>query len=118
MKKVESTINPFELDQLKEELVHAGIDAMSVSEVRTADGSASSRLYRGAAYAVDLHPRLKVEIVLEDGQLSGCIDAFVRCAKARAVSGEIIIAPVDDSIGIRTGEHLVPADHPVHAKVA
>jgi nitrogen regulatory protein P-II 1 len=115
MKKIEATINPFELDELKQELVHAGIDAMSVSEVRSADGSTKTRLYRGAAYAVDLHPRLKVEILLEDGQLSACIDAFVRCAKARAVSGEIMIAPVDDSVRIRTGEHLVRPDRAAHA---
>jgi len=107
MKKVEATIQPFTLDAVRDALVAAGIEGMSMSEVKGLDPHAHSAWYRGSEYVVWFGPRIKIEIVVADIDVNRCIAAIERNARTAAgENGEIVVVPVDEAITIRTGERM------------
>ena len=106
MKKIEAIIKPFKLDEVKEALQEAGIQGLSVVEVKGfGRQKGHTELYRGAEYVVDFLPKVKIEIVLDDDQVEGAIDAITAAAKTDKIGdGKIFVSPVEQAIRIRTGE--------------
>ena len=106
MKKIEAIIKPFKLDEVKEALQEAGIQGLSVIEAKGfGRQKGHTELYRGAEYVVDFLPKVKIEVVLEDDQLDGAIEAIVGAAKtAKIGDGKIFVSEVSQAIRIRTVE--------------
>jgi nitrogen regulatory protein P-II 1 len=107
MKKVEAIIKPFKLDEVKEALSKAGIQGLTVSEVKGfGRQKGHTELYRGAEYVVDFMPKLKVEIVLDDAKASQIVEVIRATAKTGQIGdGKIFVLPVEEAVRIRTGEH-------------
>jgi len=106
MKKIEAVIKPFKLDDVKEALNDIGIHGMTVSEVKGyGRQKGHTEIYRGAEYAVDFIPKLKIEIVLEDDRLAEVIEVIQKSASTGKIGdGKIFILPVEEAIRVRTGE--------------
>ena len=106
VKKIEAIIKPFKLDEVKEALQDLGVQGLSVIEVKGfGRQKGHTELYRGAEYVVDFLPKVKIEVVLDDDQVDGAIEAIVQAAKTDKIGdGKIFVVPIDDCIRIRTGE--------------
>jgi nitrogen regulatory protein P-II 1 len=106
MKKIEAIIKPFKLDEVKEALQEAGIQGLSVIEVKGfGRQKGHTELYRGAEYVVDFLPKVKIEVVLADEQVDGAIEAITGAARTEKIGdGKIFIYPCEGAIRIRTGE--------------
>ena len=89
MKKVEAIIKPFKLDEVKGFGRQRG----------------HTELYRGAEYVVDFLPKVKVEVVVKDGDVDQCIEAIVKAAKTGKIGdGKIFVSSVEQAVRIRTEE--------------
>ena len=106
MKKIEAIINPFKLDEVKEALQEAGIQGLSVTEVKGfGRQKGHTELYRGAEYVVDFLPKVKIEVVVEESLAERVVDAIQQAAQTgRIGDGKIFISTIDEAIRIRTGE--------------
>ena len=106
MKKVEAIIKPFKLDEVKEALHEVGIQGMTVTEVKGfGRQKGHTELYRGAEYVVDFLPKVKIEIVLDDGLVDRVVEAIEQAAKTgRIGDGKIFVYPLEEVVRIRTGE--------------
>src|SRR5213596_146577 len=106
MKKIEAVIKPFKLDDVKEALQELGVQGMTVLEAKGyGRQKVYTELYRGAEYVVDFLPKIKVEVVVEDGQLAQALDAIQQAARTgRIGDGKIFVSEITDVIRIRTGE--------------
>jgi len=106
MKKVEAIIKPFKLDDVREALAELGITGMTVAEVKGfGRQKGHTELYRGAEYVVDFLPKVKIEVVLADGQVDSCIDAITKAARTGKIGdGKIFVTTVERVVRIRTGE--------------
>ena len=106
MKKIEAIIKPFNLDEVKEALQEAGIQGLSVLEVKGfGRQKGHTELYRGAEYVVDFLPKVKIDVVLDDDQVDAAIAAITEAAKTDKIGdGKIFVSPVEQAIRIRTGE--------------
>ncbi len=106
MKKIEAIIKPFKLDEVKEALQEAGIQGLSVIEVKGfGRQKGHTELYRGAEYVVDFLPKVKIELVLTDDQVDGAIAAIIGAARTDKIGdGKIFVSTIEQAIRIRTGE--------------
>ncbi len=106
MKKIEAIIKPFKLDEVKEALQKAGIQGMTVSEVKGhGRQKGHTELYRGAEYIVDFLPKVKMEVAVEDGQVQLVVETIVKAAKTGKIGdGKIFVSSLEEVIRIRTGE--------------
>ena len=106
MKKIEAIIKPFKLDEVKEALHEVGVQGVTVTEVRGfGRQKGHTELYRGAEYVVDFLPKVKIEAVIENGQVDDVIEAIQSAAQTgRIGDGKIFILPVENVIRVRTGE--------------
>ena len=106
MKKIEAIIKPFKLDEVKEALQDLGVQGLSVIEVKGfGRQKGHTELYRGAEYVVDFLPKVKIEVVLDDEQVDGAIEAIVNAAKTDKIGdGKIFVSSIDQAVRIRTGE--------------
>jgi nitrogen regulatory protein P-II 1 len=106
MKKIEAIIKPFKLEDVKSALTAMGIQGLTVTEVKGfGRQKGHTEIYRGSEYAVDFLPKIKVELVLADGQVASVVDAIVKAAKTGKIGdGKIFVSPVEKVIRIRTGE--------------
>ena len=106
MKKIEAIIKPFKLDEVKEALQEAGIQGLSVTEVKGfGRQKGHTELYRGAEYVVDFLPKVKIEVVLTDDMVDVAIAAIIAAARTDKIGdGKIFVSPVEQAIRIRTGE--------------
>ena len=111
MKKIEAVIKPFKLDDVREALTEIGISGMTVSEVKGfGRQKGHTDIYRGAEYAVDFLPKVKVELVLADEDVERAIDIIVETARSGKIGdGKIFVLPVEEVIRIRTGERAEAA---------
>ena len=106
MKKIEAIIKPFKLEEVKESLGEAGIQGLTVSEVKGfGRQKGHTELYRGAEYIVDFLPKVKIEIVVADSEVNKAVDAIQQSAQTgRIGDGKIFVMNLDSAIRIRTGE--------------
>jgi nitrogen regulatory protein P-II 1 len=106
MKKIEAIVKPFKLDDVKEALHDIGIVGLTVTEAKGfGRQKGHTELYRGAEYVVDFLPKVKIEIVVEDGLLERALDVIRQSAHTgRIGDGKIFVSAVDEAIRIRTGE--------------
>ncbi|MEJ2481279.1 MAG: P-II family nitrogen regulator [Acidihalobacter sp.] len=106
MKKVEAIIKPFKLDDVRSALMDVGISGMTASEVKGfGRQKGHTELYRGAEYAVDFLPKVKLEIIVGDEQVDACIEAITAAARTGKIGdGKIFVTPLERIIRIRTGE--------------
>ena len=106
MKKIEAIIKPFKLDDVREALTDIGITGMTVTEVKGfGRQKGHTEVYRGAEYAVDFLPKIKMELVLRDDQVDQAVDVIIETARSGKIGdGKIFIFPVEEAIRSRTGE--------------
>ena len=106
MKKVEAIIRHYKLEEVKNALTEAGIQGMTVSEVRGFGRQRGHKeTYRGAEYTVDFLPKVKIEVVVVDDDLSKAVDAIISHSRTgQTGDGKIFIEDLADVIRIRTGE--------------
>lgn len=106
MKKIEAIIKPFKLDDVREALTDIGITGMTVTEVKGfGRQKGHTEVYRGAEYAVDFLPKIKMELVLRDDQVDQAVDVIIETTRSGKIGdGKIFIFPVEEAIRIRTGE--------------
>ena len=106
MKKIEAIIKPFKLEQVKEALTALGIEGMTVTEVKGfGRQKGHTEIYRGSEYTVDFLPKIKVEIVIADAQVSAAVEAVVTAAKTGKIGdGKVFITSIENAVRIRTGE--------------
>ncbi len=107
MKKIEAIIKPFKLEDVKDALVEAGIEGMTVSEVKGyGRQQGHSELYRGAEYVVEFIPKIKIEIVVSnDDYAQTAIKAIGEAAKTGKIGdGKIFVSTIDSVLRIRTDE--------------
>lgn len=106
MKLVTAVIKPFRLDEVKTALQELGVQGLTVTE---ASGYGRQRghteVYRGAEYQVDLVPKARIEVVVDDADLDPVIDAIVRAAATGKIGdGKVWAVPVETVVRVRTGE--------------
>ena len=106
MKKIEAIIKPFKLDDVREAMTDVGITGMTVTEVKGfGRQKGHTELYRGAEYAIDFLPKVKVEVIVFDDQVDECIEAILDVAQTGKIGdGKIFVYDVERAIRIRTGE--------------
>jgi nitrogen regulatory protein P-II 1 len=106
MKKIEAVIRHFKLEEVKDALHAKGVQGMTVTEVRGfGRQKGHTETYRGAEYAVDFLPKVKVEVVVDERDAQGVIDTVVAAARTGQVGdGKIFVTQLSDVVRIRTGE--------------
>ncbi len=106
MKLVSAVIKPFKLDDVREALAEAGVQGITVTEVKGfGRQKGHTELYRGAEYVVDFLPKIKLEVAVADDQLERVVDAIQSAARTGKIGdGKIFVSALDQVIRIRTGE--------------
>ncbi|MFZ5798325.1 MAG: P-II family nitrogen regulator [Desulfobulbus sp.] len=106
MKKIETIIKPFKLDDLKDALHELGIQGMTVSEVKGfGRQKGHTEIYRGAEYVVDFIPKIKVETVVADELADKVVEKIMATVRTGKIGdGKIFVLPVEKVCRIRTGE--------------
>ena len=106
MKLITAIIKPFTLDAVKTALKSAGVVGITVSEVRGFGRQGGhTETYRGAEYQVELIPKVKLEIVVDDEVVDGVVDAIVAAGKTGSIGdGKVWVTAVEEVVRIRTGE--------------
>ena len=106
MKKIEAIIKPFKLDEVKEALQEAGIQGLTVTEVKGfGRQKGHTELYRGAEYVVDFLPKVKLEIAVADDQVDAVVEAIMKSAGTGKIGdGKIFVWDLERVVRIRTGE--------------
>ncbi|WP_159990518.1 P-II family nitrogen regulator [Pelistega ratti] len=106
MKLITAVIKPFKLDEVREELSEVGISGLTVTEAKGfGRQKGHTELYRGAEYAVDFLPKVKIELIVKDELLETAIEAIVKAARTGKIGdGKIFVTNVEQVVRIRTGE--------------
>jgi nitrogen regulatory protein P-II 1 len=106
MKLVTAIVKPFKLDEVKDALKAINVTGMTVGEVRGFGRQGGhTETYRGAEYKIDFVPKVAVEVVVDDAQVDGVVDAIVHAAATGKIGdGKIWVGGVDRLVRIRTGE--------------
>jgi nitrogen regulatory protein P-II 1 len=111
MIKLEAIVQPNRFEQVKEALIGLGVEGMTVSEVRGhGRQKGHTETYRGREYGIDLLPKVKLELVLEDKLVDPVIDAIIKnAATGKIGDGKIFLYKVEEAIRIRSQERGVAA---------
>jgi nitrogen regulatory protein P-II 1 len=106
MKQITAIVKPFKLDDVREALAVVGVTGLTVTEVKGfGRQKGHTELYRGAEYVVDFLPKMKVEVVVNEGDVERCVDAIVSAARTGKIGdGKIFVTNVERVLRIRTGE--------------
>ena len=106
MKLVSAIIKPFKLQEVREALVNSGIEGLTITEVKGyGRQKGHTEMYRGAEYSVDTLPKIKLDILVEDENMSNVVDVITKTANIGKIGdGKIFISNIEDVIRIRTGE--------------
>ena len=106
MKRIEAIIKPFKLDEVKEAVDKAGATGITLTEVKGFGRQRGhSELYRGAEYRVELLPKIKLDMLVDDNQVDGVVEAIVLAARTGSIGdGKIFVSKVPNVVRVRTGE--------------
>ena len=106
MMLITAVVKPFKLDEVKEALEAAGVTGMTITEVQGfGRQKGHTEVYRGAEYQVAFTPKIKVEVVVNDGLVNEVVESIAKAAKTEKIGdGKIWVTPVDGVVRIRTGE--------------
>lgn len=106
MKLVVAIIKPFKLDEVRDALLAIGVHGMTVTEVKGyGRQKGHTEIYRGAEYAVNFLPKLRIEVAIADDEMDRVVEAVGSAAKTGQIGdGKIFVAPIDRALRIRTGE--------------
>jgi nitrogen regulatory protein P-II 1 len=106
MKKIGAIIKTFKLEEVKDALSEIGIEGMTVSEVKGfGRQKGHTEIYRGSEYTVDFLPKIKIELVVADGQSEAAVGAIIKAAKTGKIGdGKVFVSPVETAVRIRTEE--------------
>ncbi|MDP5218322.1 MULTISPECIES: P-II family nitrogen regulator [Ruegeria] len=106
MKLIIATIKPFKLEEVREALTDAGVRGMMVTEIKGfGSQSGHTEIYRGAEYAVNFVPKIKLEIVVAASMVDQVIDTIATTAKTGKIGdGKIFVLDVQQAVRVRTGE--------------
>src|ERR1700731_2933312 len=106
MTKIEAVIQPSKLDAVKDALVELGVEGMTILEARGhGRQKGHTEFYRGREYSVDLLPKIKLEVVVDDTLLDKAVDAIITAARTGKIGdGKIFISRIDEAIRIRNDE--------------
>jgi nitrogen regulatory protein P-II 1 len=107
MKKIEAVIKPFKLEEVKDALVEAGIEGMTISEVKGyGRQQGHTELYRGAEYVVEFIPKVKIEIVVSSDEFAATAIKVIQEAAhtGKIGDGKIFVSDISKVVRIRTGE--------------
>ena len=111
MKLVIAVIKPFKLDEVRDALTRAGIQGMTVSEVKGyGRQKGHTEIYRGAEYVVNFLPKLRLEIAVDSERVAQVMEALAGAARTGQIGdGKIFVVPIEKAVRIRTGETDVDA---------
>src|SRR5665213_4522850 len=111
MKLVIAVIKPFKLDEVREALTRIGVHGMTVTEVKGfGRQKGHMEIYRGAEYAVNFLPKLRVEVAVSSEQIDQVVDAVSASARTGQIGdGKVFVTPLEQAVRIRTGETDVDA---------
>jgi nitrogen regulatory protein PII len=103
---ITAVVKPFKLDEVKEALEAAGVAGMTITEVQGFGRQRGhTEVYRGAEYQVAFTPKIKIEVVINEGLVNDVVDAIAKAAKTEKIGdGKIWVTPVESVLRIRTGE--------------
>ena len=106
MKLISAIIKPFKLQEVRESLVDAGIEGLTITEVKGyGRQKGHTEMYRGSEYSVDTLPKIKLDILVEDENMGTVVDVISKTANTGKIGdGKIFVSSIDDVIRIRTGE--------------
>jgi nitrogen regulatory protein P-II 1 len=106
MKLVTAIVRPFKLEEVKEALRLVGIRGMTVTEVRGFGRQRGhTEVYRGAEYQIDFVPKVRIEVLCDDEEVHGVVDAIMKSARTGKIGdGKIFVLPAEEVYRIRTGE--------------
>jgi len=106
MKKIEAIVQPFKMEEVKEALKNIGIDGMTISEVRGHGRQKGHKeVYRGQEYNVDLLPKVKFELVVQDARLDEVVECVTNAARSGKIGdGKIFVYDVAEAVRIRNGD--------------
>ncbi|WP_327073120.1 P-II family nitrogen regulator [Kitasatospora purpeofusca] len=106
MKLITAIVKPFKLDEVKRALQAAGVHGLTVSEASGYGRQhGHTEVYRGAEYRIDLVPKVRIEVVVEDEDADLVIEAVVRAARTGKIGdGKVWAVPVEAVVRVRTGE--------------
>jgi nitrogen regulatory protein P-II 1 len=106
MKKIEAIIKPFKLSDVKDALHDLGLTGMTVTEVKGfGRQKGHTEIYRGSEYTVDFLPKIKIEVILPDAQVTAAVEAISKSARTGKIGdGKIFVLAIEDAIRIRTEE--------------
>lgn len=106
MKLVVAIVKPFKVEDVKEALREVGVAGLTVSEARGFGRQRGhTEVYRGAEYQVDFVPKSRIEVMVDDSQLDGVVDAITKAARTGKIGdGKVAVLPLDEVVRIRTGE--------------
>ena len=106
MRLVTAVIKPFKLDDVKSALEAIGVQGMTVSEVQGFGRQRGhTEVYRGAEYTVDFVPKVRVEVLVDEADAGGVVDAIVEAASTGQIGdGKVWVTTIDEIVRVRTGE--------------
>jgi nitrogen regulatory protein P-II 1 len=106
MKLITAIIKPFKIDDVKDALKEAGVVGITVTEVKGFGRQGGhTETYRGTEYQIDFVPKMKLEIVLDDGDADAIVDVITKAAGTGKIGdGKVWVTTVDSLVRIRTGE--------------
>jgi len=106
MKIVMAIIKPFKLEEVRDALTGIGVHGLTVTEVKGyGRQKGHTEIYRGAEYAVNFLPKIKIEVAVDSAQVKKVIDAITGAAKTGQIGdGKIFVYPIEHAVRIRTGE--------------
>jgi nitrogen regulatory protein PII len=106
MRLVTAIIKPFKLEEVRQALTDLGLQGMTVSEVKGyGRQKGHTEIYRGAEYAVNFLPKVKIEVAVASGDVDRAVEAIIGAARTGQIGdGKIFVTPVERTIRIRTGE--------------
>jgi nitrogen regulatory protein P-II 2 len=106
MKMITAIIKPFKLDDVRDALTRAGIQGMTMAEVKGyGRQKGHTEIYRGAEYAVNFLPKVRLEVAVDDDRVDKVVEAISSAAKTGQIGdGKIFVSTIDQAVRIRTGE--------------